>query len=145
MLVSVVAVLLVAAFAMAIGAGRSGLISPHVSGELQELTVQPGTHRFAETQHFTTSGSFDERLIGIRSATPGIAVTSVSPLPARIARKGGTSVRLEFEITDCTAARNSNGIALTLRVHRFWGALSRTITQDPQNDLPENPIDTACR
>lgn len=127
-----------------ITAARAGVFAPHVHAQYEELTAVPGSHRFSETIDLDATGTLDEQLIAVRSATRGIAVSAASRLPLRIAEGEVVSVRFDFKITDCTAASASNAIAMTLRFHRFWGAVSRTVTQHPDIDLPADPVRTAC-
>ena len=99
-----------------------------------------------------SSASMDAELVGVpcqnprtRLRAPPIGRFGTAQGPAQITRNGSAPVRLQFQITECTAARNRNGIALTLRFHRFWDAFSRTIRQDQLSDVPENPVDTASQ
>jgi hypothetical protein len=131
-------VALLAAFALA---STAGLITPHVSATGTEWS---GANRSMTIMlDVTNHGSAGVTVTAFGRGYPGAALTSVTPLPLRLAGGDHGHITLHYDITSCTDAPPKTA-RIPVRVKRFWGSENGSATDASGSDWLTEAFRLAC-
>ena len=119
------AILLLAALGVVamIAVRHSGLFTPHVGAWASEVTIDEHDHSAVERLHVGNNDWFAERVEGVSTRTPGVAIADWSTATIPAGGDGTVTVRMDF---DCTAAAQGP-VTVTLWLYRPWGNARATV------------------
>lgn len=109
----------------------SGLAWPNVAmGDTYSSSADPATRTFYDTVQIRNDGWRAERITGISTPMNGVQVTSLDGAPVTIPARSSVTVTIHYLARDCAAVERGP-TRLSVRLHRWWGTSTVTLTPPP--------------